>query len=476
MNTGQLRAWQTGGVLAAAGLLVVYLLPIDSLARGLASLVVEAVAVAVLILGSSRMPKGIRMAWWSITGFAAMSFIADAVYTTQLQLLGPDNVPFPGMADAFYLGAYVFGLTGLLALGKSMSPVKQRATWIDTAILVLAAASLGGALIIGPALMEGQSSGWATAVAVAYPILDLILGVALLRIISSQKEANPSLIMLAVAMFMYMIYDIAYNVSILNGGWEDSSMAETWWVGTFVLLAGAIGAPGARRIKAAGPDEEEPITLLHAAFLAVAAILPSAVVMYQLMLGHYLLATWLAPASLAVAVLVLLRLYEVLHIVRSQAREMESQARNDKLTGLANRRSWDYALPRMAKEAQSSGAVLHVALLDLDHFKNYNDQNGHQAGDELLEQAAASWSNALPEGAFLSRYGGEEFGILLSGIGRGDADALLETLRAATPSPQTASLGVTALNPGEDPDKAVHRADVALYAAKEAGRNRLVRL
>ena len=152
-------------------------------------------------------------------------------------------------------------------------------------------------------------------------------------------------------------------------------------------------------------------------------------------------------------------------------REVGRLARTDALTGVANRRAWDDELPRELARATRSGEPLCVALLDLDHFKAYNDQHGHQAGDRLLKAAAAAWQGRLRKSDLLARYGGEEFALLLPDCGLASGMEIAERLRTAQPE-VTCSLGVAAWDGQEEAAGLVARADRALYAAKEAGRDR----
>jgi diguanylate cyclase (GGDEF)-like protein/PAS domain S-box-containing protein len=151
---------------------------------------------------------------------------------------------------------------------------------------------------------------------------------------------------------------------------------------------------------------------------------------------------------------------------------LESFARTDELTGLLNRRAWDEALPREIARARREGSALCVAIVDLDHFKTYNDQYGHLAGDRLLKEAASSWRSALRLTDVLARYGGEEFAIALPRCGLEEARALVERLRAAMPHGMTCSAGVAQWDGTERLEHLVERADTALYAAKRAGRDR----
>jgi diguanylate cyclase (GGDEF)-like protein len=152
--------------------------------------------------------------------------------------------------------------------------------------------------------------------------------------------------------------------------------------------------------------------------------------------------------------------------------ELAGLAATDALTGAPNRRAWDAHLDHASRAA--AGRPFAVAMLDLDHFKAFNDAHGHQAGDRLLKEAAAAWRAALRPGDVLARYGGEEFALLLHDCDLRLAQAITERLRAATPGRETCSAGVARWDGAESVDALVGRADRALYAAKAAGRDRTV--
>jgi diguanylate cyclase (GGDEF)-like protein/PAS domain S-box-containing protein len=153
---------------------------------------------------------------------------------------------------------------------------------------------------------------------------------------------------------------------------------------------------------------------------------------------------------------------------------METMARTDELTGLPNRRAWDDALERELARSRRSMERFSVAILDLDHFKQFNDTHGHPAGDELLRDAGEAWRAAVRAGDFLARYGGEEFALLLPGCPPAPGGKAVERVRAAMPRGETCSAGIAAWDGAESGRELVARADAALYAAKRAGRNRTV--
>jgi diguanylate cyclase (GGDEF)-like protein len=153
---------------------------------------------------------------------------------------------------------------------------------------------------------------------------------------------------------------------------------------------------------------------------------------------------------------------------------LEGLARTDALTGIPNRRVWDEELPRELVRARRTGTPLCVAMIDLDHFKDFNDAHGHQAGDLALKEAVAAWRGQLRASDLLARYGGEEFALLLPDCQLSDATMVVDRLRSATPGPTTCSIGVVSWDFQEGPADLVGRADRALYTAKAGGRNRYV--
>lgn len=151
---------------------------------------------------------------------------------------------------------------------------------------------------------------------------------------------------------------------------------------------------------------------------------------------------------------------------------LETAALTDALTGLPNRRAFDGQLDRELARAERTGVSVCVGMLDLDHFKTFNDTHGHAGGDRLLREAGASWNETLRGSDILARHGGDEFTLLLPDCHEADGLALVERLRAATPPGQTVSTGVAEWDGEETAAELLARADAALYRAKAEGRDR----
>lgn len=170
--------------------------------------------------------------------------------------------------------------------------------------------------------------------------------------------------------------------------------------------------------------------------------------------------------------------------IATQAAEIqvyESESRTDSLTGLGNRRAFDDELRRRLAEWQRNATPCSLVMLDIDHFKNFNDTHGHQAGDEALRQVAKVLKSHSREMDLPCRYGGEEFGVIFPSTAAAEACVLAERVRKAVENSATefdgkrlqltCSLGLSQLAAGDDVARLIRRADEGLYRSKEAGRN-----
>jgi diguanylate cyclase (GGDEF)-like protein len=166
---------------------------------------------------------------------------------------------------------------------------------------------------------------------------------------------------------------------------------------------------------------------------------------------------------------------------------LHGQANTDPRTGLANSRAFDLALEG-ALAARSIDQTLSVLMIDVDHFKQFNDRHGHPAGDEALRAFGGVLRSCMREGDLAARYGGEEFVVLMRGVDESVASVVAERIRARTESTIislapgmtdriTVSIGIAnAPDQGLDRVSLLRAADEALYQAKAAGRNRIGRL
>lgn len=184
--------------------------------------------------------------------------------------------------------------------------------------------------------------------------------------------------------------------------------------------------------------------------------------------------------SLAVTLLVLVLTHQVLS--RFQ-RRLEEMAASDELTGLLNRHACTILMDKIVAEHRRQPQPIAMLLADIDHFKEINDRHGHPAGDRVLHDIAGLLLAGLRQSDIAVRWGGEEFLLILKACDQAEARRIAENLRAkiaatpttvaARPIVATVSIGISQYQAGELPEQTIKRADLALYAAKNAGRNRV---
>lgn len=173
--------------------------------------------------------------------------------------------------------------------------------------------------------------------------------------------------------------------------------------------------------------------------------------------------------------------------LQEEVRQLQAETEKDPLTGLFNRRALTQRLSGMMGTAVESGEPLVLCMFDIDHFKRFNDTYGHPVGDQVIKLVSKTLQDKSRSSDLAVRYGGEEFTLLLPGtpmnIAMQVASRIHQSVASLTlvkrstkeqlPS-VTISMGLASLQPGDDDESLINRADQALYHAKQNGRNRIV--
>jgi len=195
---------------------------------------------------------------------------------------------------------------------------------------------------------------------------------------------------------------------------------------------------------------------------------------------HNIKITFLINTAISLVLVVLVILLFNLNLAKYQKR-LEAAAGTDTLTQVYNRNSFDLLSKQVLKENTKAEKGLYFLMLDADKFKQINDQKGHQVGDSVLQDIAGYLKTCFRDPALIFRWGGEEFLVVLSDCSFEEAIKLSQTALDLTRSSEnsasmrlTLSAGLARLEPGEDLDSLIKRADQALYKAKAAGRNTLI--
>ncbi len=173
--------------------------------------------------------------------------------------------------------------------------------------------------------------------------------------------------------------------------------------------------------------------------------------------------------------------------LRKELEQIKEESLTDALTGIANRKAFDETLDKSITEAKEQSSALSMLLIDIDHFKKFNDTFGHLVGDKVLRYVGSSLKNCVKGQDFPARYGGEEFSVILPHTSHIGAKVIAEQIRKTISAKElkdkaknknfgkiTASIGVAEFAEDETAETFIQRCDKALYKAKENGRNRVM--
>ncbi|GMA19983.1 GGDEF domain-containing protein [Arsenicicoccus piscis] len=447
-------------------LLVMYLGVGDPTARA-GIIVVCAVLTPVVQAVGLMMNRPLRSgSWWWILSAEALWFSAA--------MIGPQwswgHAPGVGQIhDLLDLLGYALIVPAGLSLSRSLDFGRDEDGAIDTAILVIGASAVVWVLTMDPDRFARRAAAHGQLVALAYPFVGLLMVAVVVRLLFRISRPSVSLSLLLVSVVMLIVGDITHLAAPEVG--SSHRDISVWYLIAYLSIGLSALHPTARELGRPHSVAPSPAAGgIRLGVLGIFSVMPPLMLFFggaALAGAHPFV---LSAAALIVFVLVMVRLAQMVDVVGHQTELLSSQARTDHLTGLPNRRTTDAELDRAIVDAAEDGTALVVALIDLDHFKRYNDRFGHQAGDTLLIGGTTAWRQVLPPDVFLGRYGGEEFIVVTRGRTPDEAVALVDALRPRTPGGQTFSAGLATWDGLEPGSGLVRRADRALYAAKAAGR------
>jgi diguanylate cyclase len=469
------RAWNTYLGVAAAAVAGYFLLPDDSWTQTIYAELVGLLATGMIVLGVVKHRPAAKAAWlWLAAGqlLNVLGTLAEAVIGRILHL-----ETWPSAADVLWLSLYPCLVIGLLLLIRRRSQGHDWGSLVDATTITTGLGLLSWVFLIRPVADDSSLPLVARMVSIAYPVGDILVLAMVTRLLVGAGSRALAFRLLAGAMLLYLAGDAIWaviNYVGLEPGPAAVRLLQMNFLAAYVLIGAAglhpsvreVGEPATRRTLRLGP------ALL--ALLTLASLLAPAVLAYQVWRRDVTDGVAIVVGSVALFLLVVTRMAQLLRQIERQSRQLSELVRVDELTGLPNRRAWSAELPIAIERARRDQVVLSIALLDLDHFKRFNDEFGHQAGDRLLKSATAAWSGQLRAVDQLARYGGEEFIALLPRATAELATGVLERLRAVTPAGQTFSAGVATWDGNETSEELIGRADQALYQAKDAGRDRIV--
>jgi diguanylate cyclase len=496
----QQTAWKwaaTGGLVATAGYFVLPSPTSQNIAYvlfGLAS--VAAIAWALRI----HKPFD-RMGWYLLLAGNLCSVIGDAIENIGYNLLLHRPIPFPSVADAFYLAAYPFLFAGIARLCRSPAQGGSRENYADAAILSVGALALSWHFLMGSYLHDDTVSAFGRLVIMAYPVMDLGILFILIRSLLFGGARLPFQKVLALSMASMLTADFTYDILVLHGGYAIGDPVDAGWLLNYVLVGVAALHPSMARPRVEGGDHFEARRRIP--LLALAGFIAPGILLVGSLTGAAVDVPVIAGTSIVLFLLISVRMSWLFDRVQAQsvqaradtaalaealrAREslefdLRHQAFHDSLTGLANRSLLHDRIEHALAAANRSEGLVAICLCDLDGFKMVNDSLGHQYGDHLLTVAGKRLRSIVRRADTVARLGGDEFAVLMDAAESKEAAAevaerIVDVLREPVEIDghqlgMSASVGLAFGQPGKTPEQLLSEADTAMYEAKAKGKAR----
>jgi diguanylate cyclase (GGDEF)-like protein len=506
------RAWLI--VLAGGLTLVLVAWPLPHAVAAPIWIVTQLVTVGVATHALTSREALHRSGWWVLLASCGLGLASAALHGVPGDDLSDTAWP---IALAARSALFVLGLILLLGVRRAQ-PTDQN--FLDAAIVAAGLAIVAWAFLGEPRLSKDPPGAEYTGVVVCFAALDLLLLALSLRIVSNPTSRTPTMLLLAGGAGVVFAADLASIVRVgAHGldGFQAGGLVFTAWQLCGVLVAAAALHPsyGQGYRQPGGGTEDVLPRARFVTFVVVALLAPVVPVVGLITSGlvsREAVPALVGAAALTCALLVLLvvrlgnfarlavrraggmrlqsaalmmqanALQQALNDQEALQKELAHRALHDPLTGLANRALLAERLERLLLDTgRCPGGLL---LIDLDGFKDVNDTLGHPAGDELLVRVAERLRVAAAGADTVARLGGDEFAVLLTDAGadrcRRVAGRVIEAVREVYPLAErqvclAASGGLLILDTVRtEPAEALRDADLALYAAKEAGKNQVV--
>jgi len=430
---------------------------------------------------------------WGLLGTSAASWSLGQVIWTYYSISG-SAAPFPSLADAGYLMAVPLALAGVWSLSTRSDRSTRVVSLVDGLIISGALISVSWPLVLGPSWRAGGDSVFTFALSLAYPVGDLAIASAVLMLVmrGGSRPSRTSISYLSLGLLLLSVADSVFVWSSVRGTEQSISVADGCWIGGYLAIMLA-----ARHARAAQSSDDHEAPSLQRALVPFTLVTAAVGVRVGLVLTGHPGDGFLTAVTVATGMLVLARSLITMQENRVLTRSLEDkigeltareaqlvhQAFHDPLTELANRLLFGDRVNHAINRSRRTDDLTAVLFVDLDDFKTVNDSLGHAAGDRLLVMVGNRLSGCVRPGDTVARLGGDEFGILLEEMEDDQHPSrvsarIMEALEMPFPLDgrevfTRASIGMAlASTTGEtDGEHLLADADVALYAAKSAGKS-----
>lgn len=462
---------------------------VDDLAQ-----LVGGLTAVVCCLWTARRARGADRSWRLLMAIGMAGWSTGQALWTYYRLFDLRAVPSPSWADAGYLTLPVFALPALLVLGSyrsrghGMQPFRGSRVrlLLDGLIVVGSLFILTWSTALGSVVHGGAPTAAAFAIAIAYPVTDLVLVVIVVLLGSDRRVRwQRQLLLLGFGMVALSASDSAFAYYVSRGLPEIPPLADAGFVaGPVLIFLAALAPREPGRSEAIGPRRSPFSEWAYLLMPYVPLVITGALVGTRLIVGKRLDAVemWIGAAVVTAVVgrqlITIVDNARLLERLRESQRQLEYQAFHDPLTGLANRSLFRDRLNQAIEDRIPFGLL----FVDLDDFKAVNDKSGHARGDSVLEVVGKRLASTVRGTDVVARLGGDEFGVLVSGSDEPQRVALriLDALRepvlvGGQGYLVRASVGVVVSDPDctMTTDELLQHADAAMYTAKRQGKDGL---
>lgn len=417
-------------VVAGALLMCLYPALPHALARDAVYLVIGLASVAAIICGVRLYRPASVAPWYLFAAGQAAWVVGDAIYSWERDVR--DVSPFPSAADVAYLLAYPLLVAGVgLLIRRDGRQLDVRAL-IDSGIVIASLGLMSWVWIAQPMIEATDVSTLDRAIAVAYPIGDILLMTMLVRLVAAPGIASVALRLLALAVFCQVVADTALAAGV-SSSWDYAEGMNLLWLGSYVLWGASALHPQMKEIAHQPGVSGDYFTVRRVSVLSAAALLPPATAAVALTQGRSLDPWVFVGGSIVLTSLVVARMAWAIVEIRDTADqrdrlqgELFHRASHDPLTGVFNRAHMLRLITATLRRAQPSGTATGLIMVDLADFKIVNNQIGPAAADEILTQSAQRICETAGPSHPVGRLDGDQFIVLIEG-----ADAENMTMQLA---------------------------------------------
>ena len=448
--------------------------------------IVPLVAGLLCLSAARRSPNGALT--WTLSGVGVFAWGLGQAVWSYFEVGRGVEVPFPSLADAGFLIFPVLTAVGVAFYHASdMRRRSPLAALLEGSLLVASLFTISWFTLLQGLVADGNLASLSFWLSLAYPVGDFVLVTMVLHAVSRLRTAPMSLWLLCTGLVVMAIADSAFVWLIASGSFSTGGWVDLAWITAFAIIGVAALQAHHESVHDKGAVDVTRLALLlpYLPFTLGMTVIAERVWAGDVGRLEVLTAGLLIVLVLCRQYVSLIDNQGLLTALRAREAELRHLALHDPLTGLANRALLADRMTHAVTRRDDNLVGPTLLLIDLDDFKEVNDQHGHGAGDLLLVAVATRLSSCVRTHDTVARLGGDEFAILLEpptghveDLAERVLTALAETVDVdGTAVLVSASVGIGEVSRGFDAEavrvaRAMREADTAMYAAKAAGKNK----